>query len=495
MGIIQRQSINLTIVNYIGVILGAINTLFIYPKVLTGEEFGIFRFVTQTAQMLFPFALFGVGSLSIRFFPNFRNDENGHNGFLMLLLSAASGGLALFSILGFLLRKPIMAAYTDQFGVYVQYLPYIIPIVCCMGLAYMLSAYATNFQRMVVPQSLNNLFLKICTGALCLALFGKLLSFSQLMFSVVLAYFTILLLVSLYLKKEKLLSLKLNRAFLSMPLAKSMGGYVMFGFLGHISTSLAGQIDTFMVGTMIDLKSVAAYSIGFFIADTIDIPRRSIESAASPIVAQAWKDNNLNEIQSIYRKSSLNQLLAGLFILLGIWLSVDNLFEIMPNGEKYVVGKYVILILGIGKIMDLATGINSPLIGYSPYYRFNFYAILALAVFNIICNLSLIPYFQINGAALATMFALGLFNLLKLGYIYYRWRIHPFTFRTLWILLIGAASFLLTSILPDLENAFLNLVFQSVVFASLYIGSVLLFRISPDLSNLVSGYVNKLRKR
>jgi len=495
MGIIQRQSIKLTIINYIGVALGTINTLIIYPKVLSEEEFGIFRFVTQTAQMLFPFALLGAGALTIRFFPNFKDERNGHNGFLLLLLSAASGGLALFSILAFLLRKPILAAYASNFGNFAQFLPYIIPIVCCMGFASILNAYATNFQRMAVPQILNNIFLKLSTALLCICFFSGLYAFSTLMAGVVLAYFLVVVLMALYLNREGLVFLKFNRSFLKRPLLKSMAGYAAFGFFGHISSSLAIQIDTFMVGTMIDLKSVAAFSIGLFIADTIDIPRRSVESAASPIVAQAWKDNDLGEILNIYRKSSLIQLLAGLFILLGIWLSVDELFQIMPNGEKYAVGKYVILILGIGKLTDLATGINSPLIGYSAYYRFNFYAILALALFNIAANLLFIPYFQINGAALATMLSLGLFNLLKLGYIYYRWRMHPFTGAVLWVFVIGAVSYTAAWLMPDTNYPMVNIVLKSIVFASIYGGLALWFRLSSDLSGVFETLIQKLRRQ
>ncbi|NUO01376.1 MAG: oligosaccharide flippase family protein, partial [Saprospiraceae bacterium] len=292
MGIIQRQSIKLTLINYIGVALGIINTLFIYPKVLTEDEFGIFRFVTQTSQMLFPFALMGAGTLSIRFFPIFRDERNGHNGFLLLLLSAASGGLALFSILAFFFRKTIFNAYAPNFGPYVHYLPYIFPIVCCMGLAFILSTYAANFQRMAIPQILNNLFLKLSTALLCLSFFGGLLTFAALMAGLVLAYFLIVVLLTLYLNREGLFFLNFKPAFLTKSLVKGMAGYAAFGFLGHISSSISIQIDSFMVGTMIDLKSVAIYSIGFFIADTIDIPRRSVESAASPIISQAWKEND-----------------------------------------------------------------------------------------------------------------------------------------------------------------------------------------------------------
>ena len=64
-----------------------------------------------------------------------------------------------------------------------------------------------------------------------------------------------------------------------------------------------------MIGNFMDLQHVAFYTVAFFIGNVILVPARAIGSITSPLIAKAWKENNINEIKAIYEKSSLNQLL------------------------------------------------------------------------------------------------------------------------------------------------------------------------------------------
>ena len=41
MGIVRRQGINIVLVSFLGVIIGAVNTLFIFPNVLGAEKHGL----------------------------------------------------------------------------------------------------------------------------------------------------------------------------------------------------------------------------------------------------------------------------------------------------------------------------------------------------------------------------------------------------------------------------------------------------------------------
>lgn len=66
MGIIQRQGIKYSIVNYFGVLLGAISTIFIYP--LDKEVYGLFRFIVDSANFFTPFILIGSQPLVLDFF-------------------------------------------------------------------------------------------------------------------------------------------------------------------------------------------------------------------------------------------------------------------------------------------------------------------------------------------------------------------------------------------------------------------------------------------
>ena len=63
----QKQAFLFTIINYVGILIGIISTLFIYPK--NKELLGIFRYVEALALTLFPIMLLGASQSLINFNP------------------------------------------------------------------------------------------------------------------------------------------------------------------------------------------------------------------------------------------------------------------------------------------------------------------------------------------------------------------------------------------------------------------------------------------
>ena len=213
------------------------------------------------------------------------------------------------------------------------------------------------------------------------------------------------------------LSLRLTPSFYTKPILKDMGTYAFYGVLGGIGTKLAFQLDIIMVGAFIDFSSAGIYTIALFIAGIMTKPIYAIFAIASPIISKAWKENNLSEIEQIYQKSSINLLLVGIAFMGLVWISIDDLFNILPNGEELSRGKYVVLFLGLSKIVDMATSVNGQIIGYSKFFRFNFYAVLILAALNIVSNITLIPLYGMVGAAMATCLSQFIYNLMKYVYL------------------------------------------------------------------------------
>ena len=113
----------------------------------------------------------------------------------------------------------------------------------------------------------------------------------------------------------------------------------------------------------------------------------------------------------LYQRTSINLLIVGLLLFIGIIASVGDIFSIMPNSEEMLAGVSVVLFIGLSKVVDMGTSINDQIIDYSKFYRFRLYALILLAVFNVVCNLLFIPKFQIAGAALATLASIVMYNL------------------------------------------------------------------------------------
>ena len=94
MGIIKRQSLKNSIVNYVGLGIGAISTLWIYSR--DTETYGIAQFLIKMAAILVPLATWGAIGLSIRFFPDFKAKYKTPAPFLGFLLGILAITLPLF---------------------------------------------------------------------------------------------------------------------------------------------------------------------------------------------------------------------------------------------------------------------------------------------------------------------------------------------------------------------------------------------------------------
>ena len=114
MGVIQRQGIKQSLVNYLGVLIGAVSVIFIYP--LDPKSYGLARFLIDGSLFLMPFLLLGFSGVMIRFFPHFKNEKKGHNGILFLIISVVFCTCLVFVLLAFLFKDFVYDLYSDTEG-------------------------------------------------------------------------------------------------------------------------------------------------------------------------------------------------------------------------------------------------------------------------------------------------------------------------------------------------------------------------------------------
>ena len=494
MGVIKRQGIKNSIVSYVGVLIGAINVLFIYPlSETTLEAYGLLRFIMDTSLLLMPFVLLGMNSLTIRFFPTFKNAEKGHHGFLLNLLIGSGVGILLF-IAGFLLLKnQIEGLFADK-DLIRQFVYYLIPFTCLIGLIDLLTLHVSNFHRIVVPAILN-LLVKITLPALIILYYHQQIGIASVVHGTLLNFVVVFVFLLAYLKSLGQLKLKPDFQFLQKPILREMGTYALYGIFGLLGSMLATRIDTFMIGTLLGELDTGTYGILLFIATVIEIPRVALMKITLPIVSETSNKGNMSHLEFLYKKTSINLLIPGAFLFICIFTNLESLFAIMPNGERFIPYQNIVLVIALAKIVDMATSINNQIIGYSKYFRFNFYAILFLAVFNIITNLIFIPVFHILGAALATLASIVLFNLLKCLYVHKKFKMHPFSKNTFWVLLFGTVTFFLTQLLPSTGWALLDIVLRVLFSTLIFGGGVLYFKLSTDINDLIVEVLKKIKRR
>ncbi len=495
MGVIIRQSVKQSIVSYAAVLIGMVNMLFIYPLTLSKSELGFMQFILSMGSMLIPFVLLGSNNLVTRFFPYFRNQEQKHHGFLVLLISITVSGFAILAGGIWLFRDFFKAQYAEQSGDYLPYLAFILPIALLMSLWTMLSTYSSNFHRIVVPSLLNNLFVKVAVGSTALAYFWGYLTYAYLLNLLVIIHALVVLGLLIYLAFLGQLHWRTDWSFIKPKLRKDMISFAGFSLMSGLGIKLATSIDAYMVGTFIDFENVGVYVIAATIAGAIEIPKRSLAGITAPILADAFKKEDYSKVAMLYEKTATIQFIVGLFIYIGVWTSINLLFALIPNSEEYIAGKYIVLIIGMAKLVDMGTGVVGLIINYSKYFKYDLYFTLFLALFNIITNALLIPIFQINGVALATLASITLWNATKCIFVWNKFKMQPLSWRFPAVIIIALTVYFLANQVPSTGQSILDIIIRSAIVTLLFGGLIIGFRISPDINDAIQDFLRKILRR
>ncbi len=486
MSVIAKQSALNSAIRYLGVALGTINVLFIYTLCFTEDQIGHLRYIQETAILLTTFFSLGVGNLTVRYFPAFRKDENRHNGFFGLLVAINALGLVLFLIAMLFSDAIDSKAFTEnKMAVSV--------ILGSLLFTNLFTAYASNFQKIVVPELFNNILIKVGMPALALLMFYNFIDFNNVIVGLQWVYVAALAGLFLYLLKLQLVNLDFSHIKKPVVAWSEMRAYMFFGLLGGVGSIFASRIDIIMITEFFSYKETGIYTIALFIASVVGIPMNSLKSITGPIIAQKLKDDKLDDVQSIYSKSSINLFILGSLFFLLIFVNLNDVFALMPNGDKYSSGFLVVVVIGVGKLFDLVTSVNGEIILYSKYYKYTTYFILLMSVINIAANFVLIPTYNILGAALATLLSLTIYNLIKLWFIYRKMGLHPFSYKTIALIVIGAIVYVVAYLMPTPDNPLASLVLKSLVICGLYTFCIYYFKISEEAVGIIRKIILKIK--
>ena len=170
-------------------------------------------------------------------------------------------------------------------------------------------------------------------------------------------------------------------------------------------------------------------------------------------------DKSLNKL---YKDVAKMLLFLGLLIYSAIFLGIENLFQLMPSKDVLMQTVSVIFIIGATSVFNMATGFNSEIINYSKFYKFNIIALAVLTILNLFTNYYFIVIFDlgIQGAALASFLSIVFFNLLKVGFIYFRLGLFPFEINFFKLLLLQICLILVFYFIPNFSSPMSNFLFK-----------------------------------
>jgi O-antigen/teichoic acid export membrane protein len=489
LGIIIRQSIKNTIISYLGIILGFVTTILLFPRFLTADQYGLTRLFLSIVTVAAQFCHLGMKKIIIRFFPYFDQMEGSRYNLLFLSFAIPMTGFLAFVGIYFLFEQQFIYYFKDDSALFKDYYFYLLPLLFSVLFFEVLNSYVRALKDAITGSFINEVVLRLGLMALLIIYYYNLISFTQFVLFFVLTYAMqpIALVVYLYYKGE--LSFSLSFLSQNKRFKKLVSVYGMYSLLGSISTVIIGNIDILMLSSMADLSSTAVYFIAFAVGSVIVVPQRSILKIATPILADLLKNREMQQIDSLYKRTSITQIIGGSLIFVGIWANMHNLMDLLPS--EYHGAQWVIIVIGLARLFDMSTGINGVIISNSKYYRFDLYVNLLLVALTITTNYLLIPIYGILGAALATALTVFIYNFIKFVYVWIKFSMQPFQWNALGVLIIAGGCLLGSFQLPYLGSFVVDVAVRSLLITAVFTGLVFVFNLSDDINRLLTQGVQR----
>ncbi len=492
MGIVQKQGLFNSILSYTGIILGFLLVVFIFPRYLEVSEFGVRSLMVDAVYILGQFSLFGLPMAGIRVFPKFQKVENGKNQFFTFICIIFIAFLAIFLLIYSPLEPYIFHLFSQNSPQFTQNKFLLIPLLIGITLGTTLDM----FNRVNLTTIFSNYVREVQTRGLTISivfLFGfHYLSIGNFWIAFVCVYFINIFTLFTFIFKEHNIRFAYPKAFLNdQPFLKEFFTFCLFASLTGIGAMIVLKIDTMMIGKYISEEKVGIYTLGIFLSSLIDVPRKALIQMSAPIISQLWNDQNFERMNEFYKKSSTNMQFAGTVIFLCIWCNIDDFFLFIPKGDIYSTGKYVVLIIGLGKLMDMSFGVNSDIITFSKKYQIGLYFNLGLAGLAVLLNFLLIQKWGINGVAVGSALSLFAINISRFLYIKYKYKLSPFSFHNIYLGLVLVSFLTIAHFIHFPFHPVLNIGLKSLLIGLTFLFIIFKTNWVIDVREMILGILRK----
>lgn len=508
MGIIAKQSIQGTIVTYLGVAVGFVTTFFVLTRFLSAEEIGLSRVLIDAATLFIGLAQLGTSSSIIRFYPHFKakserlevkGDITDH-GFFFWTLIVPLVGFAIFTCIYCSCHEPLSHWFGEKSPLFVEYYYMVLPMAFFMLYQTIFETNANVRMHIVVPRAVRELITRIGLLVVYLLYAFDVLNINGFVVALCTVYAVAMLCNMGYLFSLGEISLRPDWEFIrcNRSLVRQYLLYTGFLLISAVASVLAPTLSSFFITAEMGLNYTGIFAIATYIAVMVSIPYRSMTAIASPQLATAIKENNQEETAHLMQQVSSTLLLIGGMILCVIWLNIDLIFHILPNGETYASARQVVLMLGTSQLFIAVCSFTSSALNYSRFYAFSLLFSFILTAVSILLNNLLIPHLGMEGAAVSNLIAYAIYFVLIVLTV--RITLHAPTFTRqhlkilILIVLILNMNFLWQKYLP-INNIWVSSIVRTIVLMGGGCMVAWLKNLSPEINQQVRSLGEKVTVR
>ncbi len=172
--------------------------------------------------------------------------------------------------------------------------------------------------------------------------------------------------------------------------------------------------DKLMLGNMMDSDQVGIYFTAFKLSMLASLSLMAINSIAGPKFAEMFSKNDFSSLKKVVHQSTE--------IIFWTTIPFVIIFFIFPQkimllfGDEFKIGSNALMILSLAKLISSFSGSVGNILQMTGN-QFVYMIILSIgALCNVVLNYYLIPIYSIEGAAIASLLSMSLWNL---GMVYF----------------------------------------------------------------------------
>ncbi len=485
MGIVLNQSFKNTIITYIGFGIGAINTLYLYPVFLGATYYALTNYILSAANVIMPLFAIGMQNTLVKFYSQYRTEEEreqflSFTALFPLLMCIPLGIIGLFFF-------DDISAFVSKKNPVVKEFMLLIPFIgICMAYFEIFYAWARVHMHSVFGNFIKEVALRLFSSVALIGLYLGWITLIEFVYVTACIYFIAFLVTMFY-------AFYIKRPNFQITIPENVKSVMEYTFYIILSGSVANLLldgDKIMLNQYMEIENIAYYSVATYIALVISVPSRAMHQIVYPITARLMHENKHDELNDLYKKTSINLQIVGGFVMLCIFVNINQLYEIVP--QEYRGGVPVVFMIGLSKYFDLILGNNNAIIFNTKYYKTVLFLGLGLVVLTFILNVIFIPLYGIMGSAFATLLSITFYSLAKLLFVVKKLHLYPFTKQNLYSLAVTTVLFLVFYFWEFPLYPLIGITLKSILVTILYLYLNYKFNISPDINKVMDGLLRKV---
>lgn len=478
MGIVQSQSTKNLVITYAGFVIGAINAILLYPHLLGKTYYGVVMAILASGSLLSSFVNLGMPNTLIKFFSSYKTEDDKRRLLgLALVTPLFSGGL--MGVIGLMGYRYLQNYFVES--------PEMDPFVWLIFVIAITEAYFSiffNWGRIRLKSVFGNFMREVFHRVLIMLLLGLVymnwISKIQFIYSITGIYLVRSIIMMIY-------SFSLLPPVISFKRPKQFSRIIKFTILilvADLASNVLLDMDKTMIPHFMEVGNVSVYAIAVFMVTVIEVPVKAMRQITHPITANLLNHKNWIELGKLYKKSSISLYVVSGFLFALIIANVEQFYEFLD--VEYKISTGIIVLLALIKLSRNLLGIGGSILKNSDYYRLLLIAAFVTVGLAVLLNYIMIPKWGLYGAAMASIIAYYTYDLLKIWFVYLKFKLHPFSKKTWTLSLFIGVFTLLFYYLNFSEMPFWGIAVKSSIMAVVYGVCVYYLKFSEDVNSLIN---------